>query len=81
MIPDCVSHIVSSFLLILKNTMLVYSICQFNIFIKAIDFASANERLMTVHFINVFVYTVIYITDLVLYVYFVKYRESDGPQT
>ena len=54
-------YISSGALLILKNVILVYSIYRIRSFVKTIDYALPNEKLMWIHFFNVFVYTVLYI--------------------
>ena len=70
-------HICFSILLIFKNIMLVYSVLRFRHFVKTFQFAVPKRRLMVLHFINVFIYSTLYIVSAVLYINYVKTKQND----
>ena len=70
-------YISSCILLIFKNAILVFSICRFKSFIKTIEYAMPNQKLIRIHFSNVFIYTILYIISAVLYVFYEK-RKLEG---
>ena len=62
-------------LLIFKNIILVVSICRISDFIKTLDFASPNQKLMVIHYFNVTSYTFMYALATIFYMQFVKYEK------
>ena len=54
-------YMTTGFLLVMKNCILVYSICRIRAFVKTIEYVLPNEGLMRIHFFNVFIYTVLYL--------------------
>ena len=67
----------SATLLTMKSLILVCAICRFHSFIKSIKvYAMPNRKLMTVHFINVAIYTVSLAMGSMLYMQTLKSESS-----
>ena len=62
-------------LLIFKNIILVLSICRISNFIKTLNVAAPNQKLMIIHYFNVTSYTVIYVLSSYFYIKFVAYED------
>ena len=67
----------SSFLFTVKNIILVISICKINSFIKTIKFVDPNSKLMRLHFMNVFVYTAIFLIVCLLNIQYGVSKKED----
>ena len=63
-------------LLVFKNIILVFSICRISNFIKTLDNAAPNQKLMIIHYFNVTSYTVIYVLSSYFYIRFVAYEDD-----
>ena len=63
-------------LLIFKNIILVFALCRISNFIKTLNNAAPNQKLMIIHYFNVTSYTVIYVLSSYYYVQFVAYEDD-----
>ena len=55
-------------LLLIKNAILYYSIRRFQKFIASIKFSMENHKLVRLHFLNIFTYTVLYALSATFYI-------------
>ena len=49
-------------MLIIKNLIIVYALCTILKFVKTIEYALPNMKLMIFHFVNVLILTLVYLT-------------------
>ena len=69
-------YITNCCLLIFKNIILVVAIFRIKEFIRTIEVCIPNERLILVHYINVTIYTTLFVIYAILYIEFVNQKES-----
>ena len=70
-------YIASCCLLSFKNVILGYSILKFQSFTKSKKYTLPNERLVVLHFTNIAIYTLLYITCCAFNILF-ENRKDDG---
>ena len=69
----------SGLMLIIKNMVIVYALCTILKFVNTIEYALPNTKLMILHFVNVLVLTLVYLTAGTLYAISHLYREDEDP--
>ena len=62
-------------LLMFKNIILVVAICRIKDFIRTIEVCIPNEKLILVHYINVTIYTMLFVIYSILYIEYVNQKE------